>query len=121
MKLLATLCVSFAFLLAAAFVAPVEDKDICGSGICVVEFNASFNATNSVPWIEKLSDCSTSRVDIVSSPDLQQKHKIVVVPTIIIFNDGEEVERFQANIMMAIEASKSDVQESVDEILMSSF
>ena len=91
------------------------------SGVCVVEFNASFNAANSVGWIDDLSDCKGRRVDIVSSPDLQKEHKIVVVPTVIVFNDGEEVERFQANIMMQLEATKDDVQEAVDEIIMSDF
>ena len=43
------------------------------------------------------------------------------VPTIIIFNEGEEVKRFQANIMMQLEATQDDIQEAVDEILMSSF
>ena len=91
------------------------------SGVCVVEFNASFNAANSVDWIDDLSDCKGRRVDIASEPDLQKEHKIVVVPTVIIFNDGEEVERFQANIMMQLEATKDDVQEAVDEIIMSDF
>ena len=91
------------------------------SGVCVVEFNASFNAANSVEWLNDLSDCKGKRVDIVSSPDLQKEHKIVVVPTIIVFNDGEEVERFQANIMMQLEATKGEVQEAVDEIIMSAF
>ena len=121
MKLISTLYVCFALLLAAAFVAPAEDKEICGSGICVVEFNASFNSQNSVPWIEKLSDCETARVDIATAPDLQKKHKIVVVPTIVVFNEGEEAERFQANIMMTMEATKDDVQEAIDEVLMSDF
>jgi len=87
----------------------------------VVEFNASFNAANSVDWIDNLSDCKGRRVDIVSSPDLQKEHKIVVVPTVIVFNDGEEVERFQANIMMQLEATQDEVQEAVDEIIMSDF
>ena len=91
------------------------------SGVCVVEFNASFNAGNSVDWLDELSDCKGKRVDIVASPDLQKEHKIVVVPTIIVFNDGEEVERFQANIMMQLEATKNEVQEAVDEIIMSAF
>ena len=91
------------------------------SGVCVVEFNASFNAANSVDWIDDLSDCKGRRVDIVSSPDLQKEHKIVVVPTVIVFNEGEEVERFQANIMMQLEATKDEVQEAVDEIIMSDF
>ena len=90
-------------------------------GLCVIEFNASFNAQNSVAWIDDLTDCDVNRVDIVASPALQQKYKIVVVPTIVVLNDGEEKKRFQANIMMTIEATKNDVQEVIDEILMSSF
>jgi len=91
------------------------------SGVCVVEFNASFNSANSVDWIDDLSDCKGRRVDIAAEPDLQKEHKIVVVPTVIVFNDGEEVERFQANIMMQLEATQDDVQEAVDEIIMSDF
>ena len=91
------------------------------NGITVVEFNAAFNKQNSVDWIEKLNDCKTDRVDIASSPKLQAEHKIVVVPTIIVFNEGEEVRRFQANIMMQIDANRAEVQEAVDEIIMSDF
>ncbi len=91
------------------------------SGVCVVEFNASFNAANSVDWIDELSDCKGRRVDIAAEPELQKEHKIVVVPTVIVFNDGEEVERFQANIMMQLEATQDEVQEAVDEIIMSAF
>ena len=91
------------------------------SGVCVVEFNASFNSANSVDWIDELSDCKGKRVDILANPELQKEHKIVVVPTVIVFNDGEEVERFQANIMMQLEATKDEVQEAVDEIIMSAF
>ena len=95
--------------------------DIPDSGVCVVEFNASFNALNSVDWIDELSDCKGRRVDIAAEPALQKEHKIVVVPTVIVFNDGEEVERFQANIMMQLEATQDEVQEAVDEIIMSDF
>ena len=121
MKTITALCVSFALLLAAIAVSPVDDKDICGSGICVVEFNASFNSQNSVPWIEKLNDCETARVDIATAPDLQKKYKIVVVPTIVVFNEGEEQERFQANIMMTMEATIEEVQEAVDDIMLNDF
>jgi len=99
----------------------VNPATLSTDGIVVVEFNAAFNKQNSVDWIEKLSDCETERVDIATSPQLQAEHKIVVVPTIIVFNEGKEVKRFQANIMMQIDANKSDVQEAVDEIIMSDF
>ena len=121
MKLISTLCASFVFLLAAAFVTPVDDKQLCGSGICVVEFNASFNAQNSVPWIESLDDCEPARVDIAANPDLQKEHKIVVVPTIVVFNEGEEQERFQANIMMTMDATIEEVQGAVDDIMLNDF
>jgi len=121
MKVIAILSAPFALLLAATFAGAVEDEEMCKSGLCVVEFNASFNSQNSVPWIESLNDCETARVDIVSSPNLQKQHKIVVVPTIVVFNDGQEMTRFQANIMMTMEASIDEVQEAIDEALMSDF
>jgi predicted nucleotidyltransferase len=120
MKTLLTICFLALFSTAVYVSMPINDKS-SDLGICVVEFNASFNASNSVDWLDKLSDCSGKRIDIVSEPNMQKEHKIVVVPTIIIFNEGEEVKRFQANIMMQLEASEQDVQEVIDEILMSSF
>ena len=99
----------------------VPAPKISDTGICVVEFNASFNASNSVPWVENISDCKNYRIDIVEQPDLQKEYKIVVVPTIVVFNDGEEEARFQANIMMQLEATEKDVQEAVDDIIMNSF
>ena len=121
MKILATTLFALFSVSVFVTVAGTEEKEICGSGICVVEFNAGFNAQNSVSWIENLTDCETARVDIAASPNLQKKHKIVVVPTIVVFNEGEEQERFQANIMMTMEASESDVQDAVDEILLNDF
>ena len=123
MKTILVFIVSLMLFSAAVYVAaPSEsESNIQESGVCVVEFNASFNASNSVEWIDELSDCKGKRVDIAAHPEMQKEYKIVVVPTIIIFNDEEEIKRFQANIMMQLEASKEDVQEAVDEIIMSAF
>lgn len=98
-------------------------QDICveNGGICVIQFNASFNIANSVRWCEELTDCSTSEVDIMTNTELQKKYKIVVVPTILILDDGFEVARFQANIMMTMESTREEVQETIDEIIMSKF
>ena len=90
-------------------------------GMVVVEFNASFNETNKVEWLSKLSDCEVQRVDITADSRWSKEYKIVVVPTIVIFNNNEEVKRFQANIMMTMEATKKEVQDSIDEIVMEAF
>ena len=114
---------SIIFLIFSLFTLSFYGQDICSENgeICVIQFNASFNAANSVDWFEKLTDCSTSEVDIMTNTELQNKYKIVVVPTILILDDGEEVARFQANIMMTMESTREEVQESIDEIIMSKF
>lgn len=96
-------------------------QDICDGDLCVVQFNASFNSSNEVKWLGELTDCNTNTVDIVANPGLPKEYKIVVVPTILILEDGEEVARFQANIMMQMEATRKDIQGSIDEIIMSKF
>ena len=92
-----------------------------GDGLCVVQFNAGFNEANKVTWLGELNDCKTKFIDIQKDTKASGKYKIVVVPTILIFNGGEEVGRFQANIMMKMEATKDEVQEKIDEIIMEDF
>ena len=97
-----------------------KSQDIPEDGLSVVEFNAPFSNTK-CEFLEKLSDVEIARVDISKDSKIGPKHKVVVVPTLIIFNNGEEVARFQANIMMQLEATKKEVQGKIDEILMESY
>ena len=97
-----------------------KSQSIPQDGLAVVEFNAPFSGTK-CEYLGKLSDCETVKIDISKNAKTQGKYKIVVVPTLVIFKDGEEVARFQANIMMQLEATKDEVQEKIDEILMEDF
>ncbi len=94
---------------------------ISNSGIQVVEFNAKWNSAKNVEWLGKLSDCKVGRLLIDDNPKFKTKYKILVVPTIIVFRDGEEMERYQANIMMDMEVTLKEVQESVDDAHMEGF
>ena len=89
--------------------------------IVVTHYNAGWNKTNDVKWIKNLEDCDIAKVDIVKQPKFQKKHKIVVVPTIIIFKDGEEVKRFQADISFSMKATRKELQDIINEQLMSDF
>ena len=91
------------------------------SQIVVTHFNAEWNDPNKAEWVGDLTDCDITYVDIAESPKLQQKHKVVVVPTIIIFQDGEEIKRYQAGISFKMLATKEELQDKIDEIIMSSF
>ena len=100
----------------------VKGQSPCGNDdLCVVQFNAGFNEANKVKWVGELGDCETSFIDIGTDAAAAGKYKIVVVPTILIFNGEEEVGRFQANIMMKMEATQEEIQEKIDEIIMEDF
>ena len=72
-------------------------------------------------WLSKLTDCEIERVDIAADSRWASEYKIVVVPTLVVFNNNEEAKRFQANIMMTMEATRKEVQDFIDEITMEAF
>ena len=112
--------IAYIFLMLCMFVAGTAfSQNMCNSDICVVQFNASWNASNGVDYLDKLTDCEVMNVNI-DEGTYQSDYEIVVVPTIIVFN-GKEVERFQANIMIQMEATRKEVQNVVDEIIYSDF
>jgi hypothetical protein len=97
----------------------------CGGAfgqIQVAQFNAEWNKANEVTWIGKLTDCQTIMyIDINTQKELQKKHKIAVIPTIIIFKDDVEVARFQADLSFKMVAIREEVQDEINEQLMSDF
>ena len=92
------------------------------SQIEVKVFNAEWNKSNDVKWVNKLKDVKTiGYTDVAKNTKAQKKYKIAVVPTIIIFKDGEEVARFQADLSFKMVATKEEVQEEINHQLMSDF
>ena len=59
--------------------------------------------------------------DISKDKEMQKEYKIAVVPTIIIFKDDEEVARFQADLSFKMVATREEVQEEINNQLMSDF
>ena len=84
-------------------------------------FNAAWNAANEIEWVDKLTDCEIKKYDIGANPADAGKFKVVVVPTILVFQDGEEVERYQADISFKMSANREEVQDEIDELIMSAF
>ena len=92
----------------------------CFGQVSVVHFNSEWNAENNFD-VSVLKECKKSDVVICHNPDLQDKHKIKAVPTVIVFDDEQEVIRFEANIMMKLEATKKDIQAEIDKIMLEKF
>ena len=83
-------------------------------------FNAEWNKANDIEWFSKLTDIDKEVMDI-GEGDCQKKYQIAFVPTIVIFKDGEEVKRFQADLSFKLLATREEIQETIDEIIMSDF
>ena len=86
----------------------------------IKHFNAGFNSANDVVWFSKLKECDRQTL-LIEQNDNQTKYKIAVVPTIIVFDDGEEVKRFQADISFKMVATRKEIQEYIDELIISKF
>ena len=96
--------------------------NVAFSQIELKHFNAGWNSANDVKWFMDLEDAKTKGyTDIAKDTEAQTKYKIAVVPTIIIFKDGEEVARFQADLSFKMLATKEEVQEEINDQLMSDF
>ena len=53
--------------------------------------------------------------------DTQSEYNVSAIPTIIIFDNGIEKERFLPNIMFQLEADKKTIQNSIDTIILNKF
>tara|TARA_Y100001938_G_C7953236_1_gene360365 strand:- start:498 stop:821 length:324 start_codon:yes stop_codon:yes gene_type:complete len=94
---------------------------ISNAQIEVIQYNAEWNSANSVEWVEELTDCEVDYVDIMEKPKQQEKNNIAVVPTIIIFDEGEEIKRYQADISFTMKATREEIQEFIDEQIANKF
>ena len=93
------------------------------SGITLIEFWANWNVANKITLLDsiEIEDAKIYRVLIDTNMTIATTEKIVVVPTIVIYDDGVEFKRLQADLTFKMKVTKKDLQGAVDEILMSKF
>ena len=93
------------------------------SGITLIEFWSSWNVANKITLLDsiEIEDAKIYRVLIDTNMTIAATEKIVVVPTIVIYDDGVEFKRLQADLTFKMKVTKKDLQGAVDEILMSKF
>ena len=93
------------------------------SGITLIEFWANWNVANKVTLLDSVTieDAKIYRVLIDTNMVLAAEQKIVVVPTIIFYDDGKEFKRLQSDLTFKMKVTKKDLQGVVDELLMSKF
>ena len=92
-------------------------------GVVVVEFWATWNEKNKVVLLDEWDtfDAKVYRVNIDLYPKIQMGNEVVILPTIIFYDDGKEVKRLQGDMSFSLELTKKQLNKIVDEILMSKF
>ena len=90
-------------------------------GISVVCFTASFVEQNELKDWGDLSSASKHRVDIEKDVDAMKDEEISVVPTIVIYDNGRVVKRWEANILFELDVKITDIQKVIDEVVESKF
>jgi thioredoxin-like negative regulator of GroEL len=74
-------------------------------------------------WIEDFRDIKFYRLDIGEYAGTADEYGIKVLPTIILFDNGEEVVRFQGDIQFKLcpEETPKKLQKAIDGILVGRF
>ena len=92
-------------------------------GIVVVEFWATWNEANKVTILDDWDnfDAKVYRLKICAYPQIQSDNEVVILPTIIIYDDGKEVKRLQGDMSFSLKVTTKQLDKIVDEILMSKF
>ena len=92
-------------------------------GLVVVEFWAGWNEMNKVTLLDEWDtfDAKVFRLNIESFPQIQADNNVVILPTIIFYDEGEEVKRLQGDMSFTLKTTIEELDEIVEEILGSKF
>ena len=92
-------------------------------GLVVVEFWATWNEANKVTILDEWDtfDAKVYRLNIDSYPKVQSDNNVVILPTIIFYDEGEEVKRLQGDMSFTLKTTTKELDEIIEEILGSKF
>ena len=93
-------------------------------GVVVIEYYAGWNEANIVKVLDEWDNFEVSRVfrlDVEKYDKIMTSQKVVVLPTIIFYLDGEEADRLQGNMKFQLETTKEELDRMVEELRGSKF
>ena len=108
-------CVNHIFIL-FCFYAQSQYKD----GIAIVQASAEFVKESNLE-IKRIKDAKAFNYDISKDSDFFSAYKVEFIPTIILFNNGDEVYRWEADIMLKLKCELKDVQKEIDKLIEDKF
>ena len=91
--------------------------------IVVVEFYATWNETNKVTILDTWDtfEAKVYRINIDLYSDIQANNNVVILPTIIFYDEGEEIKRLQGDMSFTLKTTIEELDDIIEEILSSKF
>lgn len=80
----------------------------------MVHINAEFNESNNWYGLDILRGARVFNGYIEKNPAIKEKYNITKVPTLILFVDGKEVQRWEAGLDMKLHVSVKQIQKKID-------
>ena len=89
-----------------------------GRGLVVVEFFSTWNVANKVIVLDTWDtfEAKVYRINIDLYPKVQAENEVVILPTIIFYLDGEEVERLQGDMSFTLKITTKELDRMVEDI-----
>ena len=88
--------------------------------ISIVEFNSDWNKKNHLEGLDNLKNCNIYNISLCENPKYMYKFNIKL-PTIIIYNNGNEIKRYENSILFTFDIDYKQLQLDVDSILLTKF
>ena len=87
-------------------------------GLVVVEFFSTWNEANKVVVLDTWDtfEAKVYRINIDLYPKIQAENEVVILPTLIFYLDGEEVERLQGDMSFTLKITTKELDRMVEDI-----
>jgi len=80
----------------------------------LVHINAEFNKSNDWYGLEVVDGIKVYNGYLETNPAIKEKYNITKVPTLILYRDGKEIERWEAGLDMKLHIKANEVQDKID-------
>lgn len=86
-----------------------------GQQKALVHINAEFNKSNDWYGLNAVEGVKVYNGYIENNPAIKEKYNITKVPTLILYVDGKEVQRWEAALDMKLHVTAKEVQNKIEQ------
>ncbi|MAR66867.1 MAG: hypothetical protein CL833_06395 [Crocinitomicaceae bacterium] len=93
-----------------------SESTIKVKGVVLIHYNANFNSANNYVEIAKIKDAKIFKSWIDENPEVKDSERIRSVPTIILYDSGKEIKRWEAGLNLKLTVPLKEIQQEVDDL-----